>query len=69
MDKRKQMIYQKTEFNKSLICMLNTVFKCSKCKKNNSIIISPDKKYQNCLFCGNPNPPFPPLRKVEPNPL
>ena len=56
MDNRKQIIYQKTDFNQSYICMLNTVFKCSKCKKNNTIIKNSNSiKSQNCLFCGNPN--------------
>ena len=39
MDNKKQILYQKTDFNRSLICQLPTIFKCSKCKKNNNIII------------------------------
>jgi hypothetical protein len=60
-DKRKEMLYQKTEFNNSLICQLPTIFKCSKCKKNNTIQITNNIDInsktlgQNCLFCGNPN--------------
>ena len=52
---RKQMIYQKTEFNNSLICQLCSIFKCIKCKKNNNILIEKEIKIQNCLFCGTPN--------------
>ena len=60
MDRRKQMIYQKNEFNNSSICILQTIFKCSKCKKNNTILgenknIQNVQNVQNCLFCGNPN--------------
>jgi hypothetical protein len=55
MDKRKQMIYQKTQFNTHLICQLSTIFKCSKCKKNNNILVSKNIVSQNCLFCGMPN--------------
>lgn len=56
-DKRKEMLYQKTEFNNSLICQLPTIFKCSKCKKNNTIQMTTKIATlgQNCLFCGNPN--------------
>jgi hypothetical protein len=49
---RKQL-QQKTEFNSWSISMLNTIFKCSKCKKNNNII--KNIKSQFCMFCGNPN--------------
>jgi hypothetical protein len=54
---RKQIIYQKTEFNNSKICQLTTIFKCSnsKCKKNNNIIMDQNIISQNCLFCGRPN--------------
>lgn len=54
-DKRKQILYQKTEFNKHLICQLPNIFKCCKCKRNNSCIILNNLLVQNCLFCGNPN--------------
>ena len=54
-DKRKQIIYQKTEFNTSLICQLPTISKCSKCKKNNTIDNTKKQIFQLCLFCGNPN--------------
>jgi hypothetical protein len=52
---RKQIVYQKTNFNNSRICQLPTIFKCSnsKCKKYNNII--QDMISQNCLFCGRPN--------------
>ena len=49
---RKQL-QQKTDFNSWSISMLNTIFKCSKCKKNNTIM--KNVKYQFCIFCGNPN--------------
>ena len=51
---RSQMMYQKTDFNSSRICQLNNIFKCCKCKKNNSIMTD-SKLIQNCLFCGSPN--------------
>ena len=54
-DKRKQIIYQKTEFNTFSICQYNCILKCIKCKRNNNIL--PDKNIfiQPCLFCGTPN--------------
>jgi hypothetical protein len=52
---RKQMVYQKTQFNNYLICQLPCIFKCSKCKKNNNILVEKDVISQNCLFCGMPN--------------
>jgi len=52
---RLQMLYQKTDFNTSKICQLNGVFKCCKCKKNNSLIVEPNVNVQLCLFCGTPN--------------
>lgn len=54
---RKQIVYQKTEFNHSLICQLPSIFKCSnsKCKKNNNIFVEIHMISQNCLFCGTPN--------------
>ena len=54
-DKRKQIVYQKTEFNNHLICQFSNIFKCSKCKKNNHIYPNTSSISQNCLFCGNPN--------------
>ena len=54
MNKRKQLIYQKTEFNNSAICQLPNIFKCSKCKHNNTIQ-NVKFVFQLCLFCGNPN--------------
>ena len=55
MDKRKQMLYQKTNFNHHSICQLPTIFKCGKCKRNNSIIPNNTSVSQNCMFCGMPN--------------
>ena len=54
-DKRKQMIYQKTEFNSHLICQLPSIMKCCKCKRNNTIMVSENILVQNCLICGTPN--------------
>ena len=51
-DKRKQILYQKTEFNSHKICQLPSIFKCCKCKRNNTAETAPT---QNCLFCGTPN--------------
>jgi len=51
-DKRKQILYQKTEFNSHKICQLPSIFKCCKCKRNNTTQTAPT---QNCLFCGTPN--------------
>lgn len=47
-----QSLYQKTDFNNHKICQLNSIFKCCKCKKNNTILINP---IQQCMFCGTPN--------------
>jgi len=55
MDNKKQLLYQKTDFNRSLICQLPNIFKCSKCKKNNNIILENNNTFQLCLFCGTPN--------------
>jgi hypothetical protein len=52
---RLQMLYQKTDFNASKICQLNGIFKCCKCKKNNSIMVESSISIQLCLFCGMPN--------------
>ena len=52
---RLQMLYQKTDFNNHKICQLKGVFKCSKCKKNNNLMVEPDTCVQLCLFCGTPN--------------
>jgi len=54
-DKKKQILYQKTDFNSYLICQLQCIFKCCKCKKNNSILVEKNVKSQFCLFCGMPN--------------
>ena len=54
-DKKKQMLYQKTDFNSYLICQLPCIFKCCKCKKNNSILVEKNVKSQFCLFCGTLN--------------
>jgi hypothetical protein len=52
---RNQIMYQKTEFNNNLICQLNCIFKCCKCKRNNTIIVEETSLSQFCLFCGTPN--------------
>jgi hypothetical protein len=49
------MLYQKTDFNNHKICQLDGIFKCCKCKKNNSIIVEKNTLVQMCLFCGIPN--------------
>jgi hypothetical protein len=54
-DKRKQIIYQKTEFNSHSICQLAGIFKCCKCKRNNNVMVAANIPSQNCLFCGTPN--------------
>ena len=54
-NRRKQIVYQKTEFNKSLICQLPNIFKCIKCKQNNNIFENINVFTQACLFCGTPN--------------
>lgn len=52
---KNQKLYQKTEYNNHLICQLPSIIKCCKCKKNNTILVENNIKYQNCLFCGTPN--------------
>jgi hypothetical protein len=53
---RKQMLYQKTDFNSHKICQLPGMFICCKCKKNNIHILSNQLSFtQLCLFCGTPN--------------
>lgn len=52
---RLQILYQKTDFNHHQICHLQCIFKCCKCKKNNTIMVKPDEMVQHCLFCGMPN--------------
>jgi hypothetical protein len=52
---RHQILYQKTDFNSSKICQLNGIFKCCKCRKNNSVMVQPNALLQLCLFCGTPN--------------
>lgn len=54
-DKRKQILYQKTDFNNHKICQLNNIFKCCKCKRNNSSDSKNKSLVLLCLFCGNPN--------------
>ena len=54
-DKRKEILYQKTEFNNHLICQFPTIFKCCKCKRNNNIMVNNVTTSQFCLFCGTPN--------------
>lgn len=52
---RHQMLYQKNDFNSSKICHLNGVYKCCKCKKNNTLLVNEKSSFQLCLFCGTPN--------------
>ena len=52
---RLQILYQKTDFNHHKICQLQGIFKCSKCKKNNSLMVDATTLVQLCLFCGMPN--------------
>ena len=54
MNKRKQIVYQKTIFNHSAICHLSNIIKCSKCNNYNTIQ-NAKNIFQMCLFCGNPN--------------
>ena len=54
-DRRKQILYNKTEFNNHLICQLPIIFRCCKCKMNNSIIEQNNTLSQYCLYCGTPN--------------
>ena len=55
MNNRLQILYQKTDFNHHKICQLQGIFKCCKCKKNNSIMVQYNETIQMCLFCGMPN--------------
>jgi hypothetical protein len=55
MNNKKQIIYQKTDFNNSLICQLPNIFKCCKCKKYNTIFVDNNILSQLCLFCATPN--------------
>ena len=52
---RLQILYQKTEFKNHKICQMDGIFKCCKCKKNNSIIVQNNNLVQNCFFCSTPN--------------
>ena len=45
---------KKTEFNRHAICQLPNIFRCSKCKKNNTVMVNSNILSQLCLFCGNP---------------
>ena len=49
-NKRKQILYQKTNFNAHLICQLPSIFKCCKCKRNNTIVVPATILSQPCLF-------------------
>ena len=55
MNNRVQMLYQKTDFNHHRICQLKGIFKCCKCKRNNSTQLDKEREAQYCLFCGMPN--------------
>ena len=50
-----QMMYQKTDFNSHKICHLPNIFKCCKCKRNNTIFVESNILSQLCMFCGTPN--------------
>ena len=52
MNNRLQILYQKTDFNASKICQLPGIFKCCKCKKNNSIVVVDSRCVYLCIFCG-----------------
>jgi len=54
-NRRLQLLYQKTDFNHHKICQLSSIFKCCKCKKNNTIMMNKFLDNQLCLFCGTPN--------------
>ena len=54
-NKRNEILYQKTDFNRHLICQFPCIFKCCKCKRNNTISVSSEILSQPCLFCGTPN--------------
>jgi hypothetical protein len=54
-DQKKEILYQKTDFNSHLICQLPGIFKCCKCKRNNNTLVAAHILSQNCLFCGTPN--------------
>jgi len=54
-ERRLQLLYQKTDFNHHKICQLQSIFKCCKCKKNNTIMMNENLNIQLCLFCGTPN--------------
>jgi Zn-dependent metalloprotease len=56
LNQKLQILYQKTDFNQFKICQLANIFKCCKCKKNNTIITTnKNVNFQMCLFCGTPN--------------
>lgn len=52
---RLQILYQKNDFNNHKICQLDSIFKCCKCKKNNTTMVEKNEISQLCLFCGTPN--------------
>jgi hypothetical protein len=54
-NKRREILYNKTDFNRHLICQLPCIFKCCKCKRNNTIVVTTETLSQHCLFCGTPN--------------
>jgi hypothetical protein len=54
-NRRKEILYNKTDFNNHLICHFPIIFRCCKCKKNNNIIENNNSFSQCCLFCGTPN--------------
>lgn len=54
-NRRNEILYNKTDFNSHLICQFKTIFRCCKCKRNNTIIEGNNGFSQCCLFCGTPN--------------
>lgn len=54
MNNRLQILYQKTEFNHHKISQLKGIFRCTKCKKNNTIM-STSNQVQFCIYCNMPN--------------
>lgn len=53
---RAQLQTQQTDFGAHRICFLPGIFRCAKCKKNNtSVVTGTGAVFQLCLFCGTPN--------------
>lgn len=59
-NKRNIFINTKNDFNHYHISQLSNIYKCCKCKRNNSILGDINNSncgasYLFCLFCGTPN--------------